>query len=855
MKLVIVESPAKCQKIQGYLGQGWRVIASMGHIRALEPSLESIGLTKDFEPSYTFLKEKAKAIKQIKELAKEADEVYLAADDDREGCAIAYSVALLLKLNPKTTKRMIFHEITEKAIKHAAANTTVINMDMTYAQQSRAMLDMMIGFTLSPVLWKNVAPSLSAGRCQTPSLRIVVEREEQIKSFKSSSSWQLSTEWKTKGGFKFSAKLEDELEDEESAKNYLENIYETQSGTIISKEVKEWYENPPDPLITSTLQQQSSAMFKINPKQTMRCAQKLYEAGKITYMRSDSTFMSEEAQKNAKDQIKELYGEDYIGQETQKQQKQEETKKKSTKKQSKKGEDDEEGVKAQQAHECIRPTHFELSRLSEDEEWSGQERKIYQLIWQRAIQSVMSQAKGLTCTIKTQIKDDEDFLWKSQWKHTTFQGWKQAGKVVQIDDTDSSDEEGNQTEKDKEWKYVQSLKEGDKLQWLNMKAEPKETKALPRFTEATLVRELEKHGIGRPSTYAALLDTIQEKKYVEIKDIPAKEVQVTEYSLKPNQWPPTETALKKKIGAEKGKLVPTDLGRSVLQFLLKHFNDLFEYSFTAQMEKRLDNIAEGKEHWKQTLRDMWASYKDRYETLIQTATAGAGTGTGEGPTEGCLRLKENDRTREFKDKDGKTQLKAIITKKGPLLLRESESKAKEETEFYGWPMGISFQDLTEKEAFAFVTQQKEKKLGQTLGEWKGQSIIKKSGKFGEYIQCGEVSIPFQQGDTEEQIVKRLEEKEVKQTTGPLKKFKEYEVRQGQYGPYIIKTSLKTPKFVSLPKDITIETLTEKDVEGLYKVGLESKKNYKSKYEQGEKENKTRETPTKVKTPKSKSTKK
>jgi DNA topoisomerase-1 len=814
MKLVIVESPAKCQKIQGYLGSGWKVIASMGHIRGLEPSLDSIGIAKDFEPTYNFIKEKAKAIKQIKEEASKADEIYLAADGDREGNAIAYSVALLLKLNPKTAKRMIFHEITEKAIKHAAANTTNLDMNMVYSQQTRAMLDMLIGFTLSPILWKCVAPSLSAGRCQSPSLRIVVEREDEIKSFKPSSGWQLVTEWKAKDGFKFSAKMEDELEDEESTKNYLENIHQVNTGTIISKEVKEWYENPPDPLITTTLQQQSSAMYRIAPKQTMRIAQKLYEKGFITYMRSDSIFMSEDAQKNAKSEIKELYGEEYIN-----------TSVVQIKKQAKKKDKDkDDGPKAQEAHECIRPTDFSIKSLPDDEEWSGQERKVYQLIWQRAIQSVMSQAKGLSTTIKTQIEDD-DFLWKSQWKNTTFEGWKKAGKVAQIDDTDSEDDGEKEKEKDKEWQLIQKLKEGDKLQWLNIKAEPKNSKAPPRFTEATLVRELEKYGIGRPSTYASLLDTIQEKKYVEIKDIPAKEVQITEYSIKPNEWPPTENSLKKKVGAEKSKLVPTELGRSVLQFLLKHFNDLFELSFTAQMEKRLDLIAEGKEHWKQSLKDIWESYKDRYDSFMSAPSTSIHGEQGE-LTIGCFQLKEGSaKTREFKAIEGEGQLKAIMTKKGPLLLRESESQKKEDTIFYGWPIGISFQDLTEKEANEFIMKQQQNKLGQVLGELDGKQIIKKSGKFGDYIQWGETSIPYKEESLED-LQGRLKEKQ--ENKSYVKKFKEYEIRQGQYGPYIMKIGLKAPKFVSIPKDVNIENITEKDVEGLYKVGLESKKDYNSK---------------------------
>ena len=817
--LVIVESPAKCQKIQGFLGVGWKVIASMGHIRALEQSIDAIGLNNNFEPKYEFIKEKAKAIKQLKEAASSASEVYLAADDDREGENIAYSVCILLKLNPKTAKRAVFHEITAKAVKAAVNSPRTLDMDRVNAQQARAMLDMMIGFTMSPLLWRYVGPSLSAGRCQTPALRLVVEREDQITSFKSQSSWHLSLNWEvqTKGlknPFKFPAKLEDELEDEESAMNYMENVHQTPSGSIISKDITNWKENAPQPLITSTLQQQASALYGINPKQTMRIAQKLYEAGHITYMRTDKAVISEEAQEEAKKWITETYGQEFVGTG----QKKTEEKKKTESETNGRGQQSTKsggkgeacGPLAQEAHEAIRPTHMDAREITG--EWTSQDKKVYTLIWQRAVQSVMSAAKGELCKVKSQIDEDEDFIWLSQWKRTTFEGWKIIGKVAKIDDAVDSDNESiNNSNEDSEWKTVESLKVGDSLEWTDMKAEPRETKAQGRYTEATLVRELEKHGIGRPSTFASLLSVIQEKQYVETKDIPAKEVTVKEYTVKPNQWPAKVKELKKKQGAEKNKLMPTDLGRSVLRFMLEHFDDLFNYGFTSQMEKRLDKIAEGKEVWKNALKDMWESYKDRYEDLLSKQQLKSKGG-------------ESARIKEFSN-----GLKAVISKKGPLLLIESENK--EDTKFIGWPKGVDFQDMTEEKALEFKEEEEKRRGGEVIGEWVNDGIeneiIKKSGKFGDYLQCDNLSIPYQAGEALEKTIERFKAKKEggSGSKNVLKKFKEYEVRTGQYGPYIIKTTLKIAKFVSVPKGTDIEGMLEKEVERLYKDGLENKKKY------------------------------
>lgn len=288
VNLVIVESPAKCSKIQGFLGPGWIVQATYGHIRALQEDLDAIGLERDFEPTYAFLKEKAKSISTLKEAAKKADTIYLASDDDREGEAIAYSVAVLLGLNPATTPRAVFHEITSTAVKQAVANPRRIDMNRVNAQQARSVLDMMVGFTISPLLWSYVGPALSAGRCQTPALRLLCEKEEQIAKFSAETVWRLKGDWQTQSNaFGFPGVLKDELEDKESALNFLENIHEETTATVFTAETKGWSESSPKPLITSTLQQEVSALYSCPPKKTMMIAQKLYEQGHITYMRTD----------------------------------------------------------------------------------------------------------------------------------------------------------------------------------------------------------------------------------------------------------------------------------------------------------------------------------------------------------------------------------------------------------------------------------------------------------------------------------------------------------------------------------------------------------------------------------------
>lgn len=771
-KLLIIESPGKQKTIQGYLGSDWNVIASFGHIRGIKESIEFI--QNDFETTYEYHKEKAKAIAAIKAAAKDATDIYLGSDKDFEGEQIAYSLCVLLKLNPKTAKRIIFTEITKKAITAAIEHAATIDMNRVHAQQARAMLDMMIGFTISPILWRYVAMNLSAGRCQTPALRLVVEREEAIDTFQVSSSWQLYATFQTPH-LTFEATMTDELDDEESAMNQMENVHQTTQANVINTQQKPWTESAPAPLITSTLQQQASAKFGLNPKATMQIAQRLYEAGHITYMRTDQAVMSEDATLAAKAWVTEQYGSDYVSTLSHE------------KRKSKKAA--AEQTSAQEAHEAIRPTHMEITEIQGD----GLERKVYQMIWQRAIQSVMSPVRGETYSVTLQIHED-DFRWIASWKRTTFDGWKKAGAVAQLE----SDDDDEPQHKETEWDAATKIKEGDSLEWTKMKALPKETKAQGRYTEATLVRELESHGIGRPSTFASLLSAIQDRNYVETRDFPAKEVAIKEYQLTATEWPPLSRTIKRKVGAEKHKLVPTALGKSVWAYLSQTFADLFAYPFTAQMEKRLDHIAKGEEQWKQVLKDTWASYQDRYETLYHSAKASS----------------TNPKVKEFSE-----GIKAVQTKKGPLLL--IEGKTKEDTQFLGWPKGVSFEEITEEIISTFCAAQKAEKETSLLGEWNGQPIEKHNGSYGPYVRCGDLKVPYQEEPLEKTIERLQSKKE-----GALQTFKEYVIRTGPYGPYIMKTGLKKAQFVSLPKGVDPTKVTEKDVKALYQQGLEEKKKFK-----------------------------
>jgi len=775
MSLLIVESPAKCSKIKGFLGPGWTVIATMGHIRALEETLDAVGLERNFEPRFAFLKTKAKAIAAIKDAAK-GRQVYLAADDDREGEAIAYSVMTLLKL-PASTPRPVFHEITKDAVLKAVANPRTIDMARVHAQQARAVLDMMVGFTISPLLWKYVGPALSAGRCQTPALRLLADKEKAIEAF------QAETAWKMKGTFKgqhaFEANCVDDLEDEESAKNYFENIHKDQRVTVTYATTKPYTECAPDPLITSTLQQEVSATMGLQPKNTMHAAQRLYEAGHITYMRTDCPVLSEEAKVAARALVTKDYGEAFI--QTQANLQAQATHKTSAKKPT-------EAVEPQQAHEAIRPTHFETKVLPEEEDWSAADRKIYQLIWKRAVQSIMSAAKGETKTVTMTLDADEAaFDWRSVAKRQLFAGWRAVGAAA----TNLDEEEESPITP---WVALETVEKGTALTWSALEAAPSVSKPATRYTEATLVRELERKGIGRPSTFAALVGTVMDKGYAEKRTVVAKEVQVPRLSLKPGVWPFERNYDMKKTGGEKNKLAPTSLGLSVLEFCMKEFGALFAYDFTAKMEADLDAVAAGSP-WKEVCQATWDSYKDRYAELK------SGESTALQPA----------RSKLFGD------IKAIQSKKGPLLLKEGPTPA--ETVFFGWPAGKSFGTITEAEVKEFVSKAAVAKATETLGTYKDQPILKKSGPYGPYAECNGVKIPLPATYTEASLQEAFAAKSTSlHTLGP------FEFRNGPYGVFMFKsaTTGTARKFVSIPSGVDPKVLTLEAATKIYQTGLQSK---------------------------------
>ena len=753
----------------------------MGHIRALDENLDAIGLDRDFEARYEYIRDKAKAIAQIRASAKGLDpaRIFLASDDDREGEAISYSVAVLLGLDVAKAPRIVFHEITKEAITTALRDPKRINMSRVSAQQARAVLDMMVGFTISPLLWKFVGASLSAGRCQTPALRLVADRETEIKAFTTETTWCVKGVWNTGKGANFDATLVTGIEDEESATNFLENVNDSSEGRVRSAITKPTSEAAPKPLITSTLQQEASALYGSQPKNTMRIAQKLYEAGYITYMRTDHAVLSEESKAEAQLYIKETYGDEYVYVPTD-----------SPKKEKKKV------AGAQEAHEAIRPTHITTAELPTEEDWTAPERKLYKLIWNRTLQSLMPPCKGedrvvlIVC-----VADPNEMDWKALWHRVIFQGWRRVGQPI----ANLDEEEADDTVASTSWAQGLALKDGDIVHWLTMEAYPKNSKPLPRFTEATLVRELEKRGIGRPSTFASLIGTILDKNYVEKVDRPPAEVKIPRLKvLGPNIWPPERTTTMQKMGGDKQKLVPTTLGISVVDFCVREFQDLFEYGFTKQMEERLDRIADGKEVWKDLCRDTWGSFRETYERLKEEK----GTHT------------QTARQKVF----GETGIKAVQSKKGPLLLIEGANK--EDTVFYGWPEGVKFSEITDEQAASHVQAIKAERSNELIGEFESTPMFKKSGKFGTYISCGTANVPWVANDTLDTIREKLRQKRENNlhTLGP------FEFRKGPYGIYMFKKDgdSKTRKFVSVPSAVDPKVLTLAAAIQIYQNGLQEK---------------------------------
>jgi DNA topoisomerase-1 len=815
MQIIIVESSgAKMKLIQSFVGRDYKVMACMGHIRVLKEDLDAHGLGSTFEPAYEVMATKRQVLSNLREAYKSADGLILATDDDREGEAMAYHLCVLLKADPVTVRRIVFHEITKTAITAALAKPSNINLHRVHSQQTRAVLDLMIGFSISPLLWTFVLSGpLSAGRCQTPALRLLVDREKEIEAHTAVSSFRVRGTWQPTAmtpKATFHAAMDFELEDAESARTYLENVHAVRTATVTETKEATSTQNPPKPYTTSTLQQDASSRSGMPPKTTMSHAQSLYNQGHITYMRTDNTYICDEARAAIGAEIGKRWGADQFRNTPYMAATGATTKGKGKGKTTK--DEAKGGVAPQAAHEAIRPTHMEIDDLPGEEPGA---RRLYQMIWARTMQSQMLPALYRDKTLVFVQPGFEEWTWRATWSVPLQLGWQTLDPpaVPEEDQTMCA--------------LFSQLAVGKPLQWLDMEATEEFTQPPSRYTEASLIKKLEDIGIGRPSTFSSLVSTVLEKQYA-VKGAPkAKDQRLQVLTLpKPGAWPPLESQLVKKAGGkEKDKLQVTDLGFLVIDFLVQHFCDLFDYGYTAKMEAELDAIADGRTEWKAALKEVWEDLSPRVSDMMARKAE--------------IKAACNGRSRELRP-----GLIASITKKGPLLIEQDthdmatdETAAKEgeggeegkgKGTVWGWPAGATMRNLTLEEAEAFVAQRRGEKAGIEAnveaagwGEWEGHTIEVRDGKFGPYMQAGDVRVSLPKGSTVADASK-LSAAEVRalfeaKASAYSRTVGAYVIRQGAYGLYITlakQPAKGKPVFAGVPEGKDANTLTEEECEEL-----------------------------------------
>lgn len=737
--LVIVESPAKAKTIEKFLGKDFEVLSSYGHIRDLKKKDFSVDIEHNYKPIYEIPADKKKLVETLKQEADKADMVWLASDEDREGEAIAWHLFEVLKLKPEKTKRIVFHEITKDAILHAIENPRDIDLNRVDAQQARRVLDRIVGFELSPVLWKKVKPALSAGRVQSVAVRLIVEREREISAFKPEAAYRVIGEFLLPGGELLKAELSQRLKTEDEAKALLEAC-KTARFSIGDVTVKPAKKSPAAPFTTSTLQQEAARKLGFSVAQTMMVAQRLYEAGHITYMRTDSVNLSSLAINTTKDEIVKTLGERYLH--------------------IRNYHTHTKG--AQEAHEAIRPTYISHHEINA----SSQEKRLYELIWKRTIASQMSDAEleKTTATIAVSGRK-EHFV--AVGEVLKFDGFL---KVYMESTDDEGDAEGND-------KMLPALAKGDVLALSSVTATERFSQAPARYTEASLVRKLEELGIGRPSTYAPTISTIQQREYVEKGDRKGTERKYRMLTLHDGK---IESGEKTELtGADKGKLLPTDIGVVVNDFLTEYFPDILNYNFTANVEQQFDDIAEGKTVWN----DEIDHFYKLFHPVVESALA--------------LRLehKVGERVLGTDPKSGRP-VSVKIGRFGPLV----QIGTPEDTEkplFASLLKGQSMSTITVEEALKLFD------LPRTLGDFEGKTVVVGIGRFGPYIRHDGkyVSLPKEftpQGVSLEDAIILIQQKREQESQRLIKKFDEddeLELLNGRFGPYIAykKKNYKLPK--------------------------------------------------------------
>ena len=735
--LVIVESPAKAKTIEKFLGKDYKVMSSYGHIRDLKKKEISIDL-KTLEPDYEIPEEKKKLVSELKSNAKKASKVWLASDEDREGEAISWHLCEVLGLDEKNTNRIVFHEITKPAILEAIKNPRFLNMDLVNAQQARRVLDRLVGFKLSPILWRKVKPALSAGRVQSVAVRLIVEREREIQAFKSEPYYRVSAVFFLAGenGKKteLKAELDTRFKTHEEAVGFLEKC-KTAKFRVDDVQKKPLHRTPAPPFTTSTLQQEAARKLGFTVSQTMMLAQHLYENGKITYMRTDSVNLSSLCINACKDEIVKTWGEEY----------------------HKVRQYHTHSKGAQEAHEAIRPTYMENKTI----EGTAQERRLYELIWKRtaACQMADAQIEKTTALICVELEDgtvaSEKFAVNGEV--VKFDGFLKVYRES-LDDDAVAEVPANQ---------LPSMIVGDALQRGEMVATERFSQGPLRYTEASLVHKMEELGIGRPSTYAPTISTIQQRGYVQKGDKKGDERSYSVDTLKGNTI--TNAERSETVGSDKGKLLPTDIGMVVNDFLLEHFPTELDYNFTANVEQQFDAIAEGKEQWTDMLKDFYKKFEPAVEKTMNSRQE----------------HKAGERQLGVEPKSEKPVF-VKIGRFGPVI-QIGTAEDKEKPRFAQLPKDKSMETITLDEALELF------KLPRTVGEFEGTPVVIGAGRFGPYILHNKkyVSLPADEDPLTIKLstaVALIERRRMEDNMRHLKKFDEepkLEVMKGKYGPYLV----------------------------------------------------------------------
>lgn len=755
--LVIVESPAKAKTIEKFLGKDYKVLSSYGHIRDLKKKEFSIDIDKNFKPHYEIPADKKKVVEELKAEAKGAETVWLASDEDREGEAIAWHLYEVLKLKPENTKRIVFHEITKGAILKAIEKPRDIDINLVNAQQARRVLDRIVGFELSPVLWKKVKPALSAGRVQSVAVRLIVEREREIQAFRSEASYRVTAVFLVPDAdgkpVEMKAELARRLKTKAEAQKFLERC-KAASFTITDIATRPLKKSPAAPFTTSTLQQEAARKLGFTVAQTMMIAQRLYESGKITYMRTDSVNLSELAVNSSKEVIANMMGDRYVF-----------PRHFATKTKG-----------AQEAHEAIRPTYMENAKI----EGNPQERKLYDLIWKRTLASQMADAELEKTNVTIGISNETD----------TFTA---TGEVVKFDGflrvyRESYDED---VEQEDVTHMLPPLKKGQSLQREEITATERFTQQPPRYTEASLVHKLEELGIGRPSTYAPTISTIQQREYVVKGE---KEGEARTYNVLALQDNRIADSMQTEItGSDKGKLLPTDIGTVVNDFLMEYFPNILDYNFTANVEKQFDGIAEGNEQWTTILQHFYTDFHPSVENTLAIKNA----------------HKAGERILGNEPATGKT-VSVKIGRFGPVV-QIGTAGDDEKPRFAQLKKDMSIETITLEEALDLF------KLPRTLGEYEGKTVTVGTGRFGPYIYNNSkyTSLPKTMDPlsvTLDEAIELIQKKQEADAQKHLKKFDEdpdLEILNGRYGPYISYkgSNYKIPKDI-VPQDLSLDACRE-----------------------------------------------